>query len=154
MEANEVFTNNIDGRKRDIEYAKQRLTDLRKARKVLMPIIKHLAPLLGKNDHISLSADASWYHGIYITMDKLDGFKDVRLEQMLFVVMALKNVVAEDTQDQAEWLSRTYNFMVKADTTDIRIRVEANVKSDSQTCRKVKVGEKLEVVAEYAIQCD
>jgi hypothetical protein len=34
------------------------------------------------------------------------------------------------------------------------VRVDATVKSDSPTCRKVVVGSKTEVVNEYKIVCD
>ena len=152
MNANDIFTNSVKSRKSDIDFAKQRLTQLRKARATLMPIIKHLAPLIGEQDRIHINA-GEYYHSINITMNKLDGFKDARLEQMLFVMMAFKNVVAKNTNDYAEWLSRTYRFTIPGDV-DIEFSVEANVKSDSETCRKVKVGEKLELVAQYAIQCD
>lgn len=153
MQANDIFNNSIKSRKSDIDFAKKRLADLRKARKVLMPYIKHIAPLVGEHDYVNLGSSMS-YCSINVTMNKLDGFKDTRLEQMLYVMMCFKDVEASDTDEFAEWLSRTYRFTVKTGDIEVLLNVEANVKNDSQTCRKIRVGEKMEVIAEYAIQCD
>jgi acid stress-induced BolA-like protein IbaG/YrbA len=152
MKANDIFTNSVKSRKSDIDFAKQRLAQLRKARATLMPIIKHLAPLIGEQDRIHVSG-GEYYHSVNVYLNKLDGFKDVRLEQMLYAMMCFKNVEAKATSDYPELMSRTYRFTIPGDV-EIGLSVEANVKGDSETCRKVKVGEKMEVVAEYAIQCD
>ena len=52
--------------------------------------------------------------------------------------------------DYALSLNRVYRFQFEG----FMVRVDATVKTDSPTCRKVVVGSKTEVVNEYKIVCD
>lgn len=160
MEAKTIFNNALASRNNDIAYAKRRIGELRKARKHAMPILKHLAPLVtGEYDRMYMSAMS--YEAdeqliqINIELHKLDGFKDQRLENVLFAVMALKGVEDKKSSDWPNFYNRDYKFVIGEDSPlTIDITVGAYIRSNSETCRRVKVGEKMEVTAEYEFQCD
>lgn len=151
MKANDLFKAATDEARTNIDYAKQRAANLRKRRAELMPILKMLAPLLSsETDYVYISA-GTYTTSVNVTMRKLDGFKDDRLSQVLYVVMFLKGVEMSETTDYPESLNRDYHFKVGEDIT---ITIGAYVKNDSPTCRKVKVGEEMKLVAQYKIECD
>lgn len=151
MKANDLFKAATDNARSDIEYAKQRAANLRKQRASLMPILKLLAPLLDSDsDYVYMNA-STYQTSVHVTLKRLDGFKDQRLSRVLFAIMCLDAVEEKDTTDWAEALNRDYRFKVGA---DIEITVAAYVKSDSPTCRKVKIGEEMKLVAQYKIECD
>ena len=160
MKANDIFNNAIESRKCDLRYAKERIAHLRGARKHAMPILKHLAPLLGVNDRAYVSAMAfeggdEYLISINVELHKLDGFKDQRLENMLYAVMCLADVKVMATKDWPSMMNRDYKFSVgEGSPVTIDITIGAYIRDNSETCRKVKVGETMEVVAQYEFQCD
>lgn len=150
MKANDIFNSATEDAKRNIKYAKERALELRKERKAVMPILKLLAPLLDESsDHVYLNVGS--LTDVRVSMRRLEGFKDQRLTRLLFAIMCLDGVKEQTTEDWAEALNRDYHFIV-GDRTEIT--VSAYVKSDSPTCRKVKIGEEMKLVAQYKIECD
>ena len=80
----------------------------------------------------------------------LDSFKDDRLASMLWYFATLDGSRDVSSHDYAELLNRSYRF----DFDGFIVRVDATVKSDSPTCRKVVVSSELVKQDKYAIQCD
>ena len=87
---------------------------------------------------------------ILFYLDNIDGFKDERLEAVLWYLGSLDGEREPKSSEYAELLNRTYRF----DFGGFDVRVDATVKSDSPTCRKVVVSSELVKQDKYAIQCD
>lgn len=80
----------------------------------------------------------------------LDSFKDDRLASMLWYFSTLDGEREAKSEDYAQALNRTYRFKFDG----FMVRVNATVKSDSPTCRKVVVSSEMVKQDVYAIQCD
>ena len=85
---------------------------------------------------------------IDICLNKLESFKDVQLITMLDFFASQTDKVS--TRDWANYLNRDYTFELE----DVVVTISAYVRSDSPTCRKVKVGVKIEEVDQYELICD
>ena len=142
--------------------ARARIAMLRKYRKqinrVFAPLAAaHKAGVLRYEPNITVSGkDEAWWKVIftaYVSTVELDGFKDERLTKLL-----AKLIHADETKtrDYAESLNRDFEFRFSVgETAEVQIVVQAYVKSDSPTCRKVLKSTKTEVVErkEYEIVC-
>jgi hypothetical protein len=84
----------------------------------------------------------------YVIMRRLESFKDARLTNFLDKLVAMDGEMS--STDYASIMNRSFtcNF------SDFQVYVDAYVKDDSPTCRKVIVGTKMEEVNEYEIVCD
>ena len=85
---------------------------------------------------------------IEVCLNKLDGFKDPVLVKILDFL--LDKSASVKTTDYANWMNRDY--VIEMD--DVMISISAYVRSDSPTCRKVKVGTKVEEVDQFEMICD
>lgn len=135
------------------KYAKQ----LQAVRKQLTHIIKMVCPEpIGEaftNAEYSLvcRVDATYCQpSVTFYVAGLDSFKDDRLASMLWYFSTLDGSRDVSSTDYALSLNRVYRFQFEG----FMVRIDATVKSDSPTCRKVVVGSKTEVVNEYKIVCD
>ena len=87
---------------------------------------------------------------VNIYLHNLDGFKDERLENILAFFNDLDGLNRTDSSEYAVALNRTFRFSFSL----FDVRIDATVKSDSPTCRKVVVKTELVKKDIYAIQCD
>ena len=140
-------------RKSLAKYAEQ----FKKHRKVMMHIVKAVCPKpIGtsySDTEYSISArvDATYCQPqITFTLYNLDGFKDERLEAALWYLSNLDGSREPRSTEYAQSLNRVFRF--EFDGFDVR--VDATVRSDSPTCRKVVVSSELVKQDKYAIQCD
>ena len=140
-------------RKSLAKYAEQ----FKKHRKAMMHIVKTVCPkpigTLYSDTEYSISArvDATYCQPqITFTLYNLDGFKDQRLETVLWYLSELDGSREPRSTEYAQSLNRVYRF----DFDGFDVRVDATVRSDSPTCRKVVVSSELVKQDKYAIQCD
>lgn len=97
----------------------------------------------------SLHISASYYKPtIYLSMNKLDGFKDPAL--MAVLEFFTGKTASITTRDWPQYLNRDYSF----ELADVIVSISAFVRTDSPTCRKVQTGIKVEEVAQFEIVCD
>ena len=84
----------------------------------------------------------------YVRMYRLESFKDTRLTDFLDKLVAMDGEMS--STDYASVMNRSFtcNF------SDFQVYVDAYVKDNSPTCRKVVIGSKIEEVLEYEIVCD
>jgi methyl coenzyme M reductase subunit D len=84
----------------------------------------------------------------YVRMHRLESFKDARLTDFLDKLVAMDGEMS--STDYASVMNRSFtcNF------SDFQVYVDAYVKDNSPTCRKVVIGSKIEEVLEYEIVCD
>lgn len=84
---------------------------------------------------------------LYITLFDLDGFKDVRLTDVLGALYEMTDTVKE--QEVAQFHEKVYT----ADVGDVHIRIAAYVKEDSETCKRVEIGRELVEQVKYKMIC-
>jgi len=151
----------LDGAKADISFSRNRLAvnakKLKLARKQMMHIIKMVMPKpIGskwdsKEYSIGARVDATYCTpDVCFYLENLDGFKDERLEAILWYLSTLDGERQARSNEYAQLLNRVYRF----EFDGFNVRVDATVRSDSPTCRKVVVSSELVKQDKYAIQCD
>lgn len=92
---------------------------------------------------------------IALTLRGIEGFKCPALSAVLEYCNEKCEPNRTSTSDWAESLNREFRFKLTPKYGDnCTITVNAYVKSDSPTCRKVVVGTTIEEVKRYEIQCD
>ena len=92
---------------------------------------------------------------IALTLRGIEGFKCHALEAVLGYCNEKCEPNRTSTSDWAESLNREFRFKLAPQFGEnCTITVNAYVKSDSPTCRKVVVGTVIEEVKKYEIQCD
>jgi hypothetical protein len=84
----------------------------------------------------------------YVSMRRLESFKDARLTDFLDKLVAMEGEMS--STDYASIMNRSFtcNF------SDFQVYVDAYVKDESPTCRKVVIGTRVEEVLDYEIVCD
>jgi 23S rRNA G2069 N7-methylase RlmK/C1962 C5-methylase RlmI len=116
--------------------------------------LKGLLKLLGAdhvNDSINISADSyDDVVSIRIYTYGLESFKCDRVTSMLAVLETWKPIVQQEVRDYPSSINRAYTYKYEG----MRVSLDVYVKSDSPTCRKVEIGEKVVVDKIYEIQCD
>ena len=85
---------------------------------------------------------------IDISMNKLESFKDIQLTTLLDFFTSQTEKAS--TKDWPQYLNRDYTFELE----DVIVSISAFVKSDSPTCRKVKIGTRIEEVDQFELVCD
>ena len=85
---------------------------------------------------------------VYAQLRDLESFKDAKLMAVLEYVSVFSDT--STSKDWAQYLNRDFRFVSK--TVDVYIN--AYVKEDSPTCRKVMIGTELQTVEKYKIVCD
>lgn len=145
-----------------IADARRQQSLLRKYRKQINRAIAplnaaHKAGVLRYGPSLTVSGiDEQWRDArfsCYVTTVELDGFKDESLTKLL---SKLIHADETKTRDWAESLNRDFEFHFKlSPTAHLSIVVQAYVKSNSPTCRKVVKSVTTEVVEkrEYEIVC-
>lgn len=121
--------------------------------------ISKLLDLLGvdsnnANESVRLDTWNSWSTGkakpfIRIHLYELDSFKGAKLSAILWA-LANHGETEVETVEFPNSINRDYNF----DFANIRVQVCAFVDAKSATCKRIKIGEKTQIVEEFAIQCD
>jgi len=104
---------------------------------------------MGESDGIWF--DCSWSSlydkpSISISMMHLESFKDKVLTDLLYNLCSFGD---PEVSEYAEALNKDFRFKFE----DVNIIVRAYVKSDSPTCRKIKIGTKMVEEATYKIVC-
>jgi hypothetical protein len=151
----------LNNAKADIINSRNRLNQgakgLSAVRKQLLHIIKMVCPepIGDRWDNTGYSivahVDATYCQPeVSFYMSNLDGFKDERLEAVLWYLSTLDGEREPRSSEYAQSLNRTYRFDFKG----FCVRVDATVRSDSPTCRKVVVSSELVKQDKYVIQCD
>jgi hypothetical protein len=128
--------------------------DTLKSGKVRTMLVKLMTPLVyavGKVGRISLH-ETAYVPSVYVYMHGLDSFKQYELVTTLEYLTAetekLNGTIS--SQDWAAAVNRDFRFT----TSKWEVSINAYVRGDSETCRKVVVGTEMKEVAKYQIVCD
>ena len=152
----------LNDAQKDISRSRKNLTkfanQFKLVRSKMLHIIKMVCPnpigdLWNDEKQYSITArvDATYCKPqITFYQQNLDSFKDERLAAVLWYLSTLDGEREARSEEYAQSLNRTYRF----DFGGFLVRVDATVKSDSPTCRKVVISSELVKQDKYAIQCD
>jgi hypothetical protein len=131
--------------KRDIANDIRRMQE---SRKKFHHVLNHIVTPEPSGGSIQVVRNA-----VFVSYRNLASFKDLRLETTLEGLSFIGEPTR--TRDWAEYINRDYHFDVPfADGTKINVVVSAFVSGNSETCRKVKVGEEYKVVDKFELVCD
>jgi hypothetical protein len=150
---NPVIADAISNANDYMALQKQKLAILKKNHKRLDKITSDLSLILSGADGVQGGVHIYPYSdmiSITVSLRKLPSFKCKILESILEYCETL-NVGKAGSSDFPESLNRDYNFELADNWV---MHVNAYVKSDSATCRKIKVGTEIVEQAKWEIQCD
>jgi hypothetical protein len=100
---------------------------------------------------------ATGTEGVYISvaMYGLDSLKDHRLMGPMENILDIADIEWKcSTEDYPASINRDYRLEGTKDGRKYVVNFQAYVKSDSPTCRKVKIGQETQVVDKYEIVCE
>lgn len=87
---------------------------------------------------------------IHVSVYNADGFRDDSLMMAMTHLMTVGFESSGKTYENAEYLNREYKFS----RADLDVVLDISVRSDSETCRRVAIGEETVKQTKYQIQCD
>ena len=139
---NEGIANHKEQAKRSLENAKQALAVKGMLRAKYASIFAGIAH---DDTHVSFSA---WYGSpeVHVHLWGLHSFKDERLTMLLERLM---DHAEPDVREYPESLNKDFKF----DLGDLKVSVNAYVRSDSTTCRKIQIDTKTVEQPVYKIIC-
>jgi len=143
----QAFNSALSQARATARNARNEIKSLSMRRKEINAIGKKLAMCLDPDDSFWLYMMGST-PTFHITFRNLESFKCLKLESALWLLETIGKAVR--TKDYAEYLNREYNYEIEG----AMVTLNAYVKSDSATCRKVAVGTTTETVTKYELQCD
>jgi len=135
-----------------IRRARMERDAIKRIRRTLTPLLKLIAFDDTKNNSVSL--DYRTYNdtiSVRLYMYDVEGFKCDEVTARLWTLENWGNVVNQSVSEYPSALNRTFHYRYQDGTTVV---FDVYVKNDSQTCRKVVIGEETRIVETYAIQCD
>lgn len=144
-----VIRDAIKSQQEMIKHSREALARLRQMRGTVEDIVRRVLPMLSE---LRVRVGVYCYSEkptIRVTISDLPGFKDGRLADVMSMLMEY-GFTESRTFDYAEYLNREYYF----ERGDLNIEINAFVTSDSPTCRRIAVGEKITTQTQYEIECD
>lgn len=144
-----VFEEAVISKTHAVDTAKKRLSLIKKSKAMLKTVVQRLLDIVGDDGHVAVETDLfDKKPRLYISMSQLDSFKDKRLTNVLYL---LDDYCPEqDVKEYAEYVNRDYTF--KSDKFEAVVL--AYVKSDSDACRRIKVGTETVQRDKFEIICD
>ena len=132
--------------KADIAYDIRRMQE---SRRKYHHILNHIvSPANDHGGYINVNR-----YGVNVTYYDLEGFKDLRLLTTLEGLNFIGDITR--TKEYPSAMNRDYHFSIPfADGTNLSVSVCAYVKEDSPTCRKVVIGQEIQMIDKYEIVCD
>jgi len=135
----------LDDRQKSVNEMRNNINEVKSKKLELRVKYGRLFTDLPGSFSISLSCEKPV---AYVIMRRLESFKDARLTNFLDKLVAMDGEMS--STDYASIMNRSFtcNF------SDFQVYVDAYVKDDSPTCRKVVIGTRVEEVLDYEIVCD
>ena len=125
---------------------------IKRARRTLTPLLKLIGFDDTKNNSVSLDYNA---YADRITMRlymyDVEGFKCDEVTARLWALENWGSVTKQDVSEYPSALNRTFSYRFD---NNVYVHLDVYVNSDSKSCRKVVIGERAEIIKEYALQCD
>ena len=144
----QAFNSALANARNTAKRARAEIQFLSRNRKAINKVGKHLAFYVEARDTLHVYTIGSDVY-FQLTLRNLESFKCAKME-LLLVDMENNAESARDTKDWAEYLNREYYYKMDG----MNICINAFVKSDSPTCRKVVIGTDTVTTPKYQIECD
>jgi hypothetical protein len=125
---------------------------IKRARRALTPLLKLIGFDDTKNNSVGL--DYNDYNdriSVRLYMYDVEGFKCDEVAARLWALENWKPITKQSVSEYPSAINRTFHYRYEDGTT---VAFDVYVKNDSPTCRKVVIGERAEIIKEYALQCD
>ena len=147
-----VFESHAQDMQSRMRQARLERDAIKRARRTLTPLLK----LVGFDDlkTNSVSLDYNAYNDrvtMRLYMYDVEGFKCDEVTARLWALENWKTITKQSVAEYPSALNRTFHYRYE---DGITISFDVYVKNDSPTCRKVVIGERAEIIKEYALQCD
>jgi hypothetical protein len=100
----------------------------------------------------------SWgvgFNSLHVSIDDtVDSLSTGKIPAIVEFILEM-GLNAKKSRDYADTscASRSYNFETKIGGVEFTLTIEANIKDDSETCKRVQTGVEIKEVAKYEIVC-
>ena len=150
----------IDQYKREANLAYKKATRLATDRMLLRALYAPIFVNLTENDSIYIYTHDNNRVQFVVYMRELDSFKDARLTSTISSAMELIGDKVKET-DFAQYEHKEYR--ISSSTSAIYaqyadcvadLQINAYVKTDSPTCRKIQIGTEIKAVPKYKFECN
>jgi hypothetical protein len=148
-----AIQNQIDQYKTGAKNLQAKADYLIKNRMYIRAMYQPMFATLGENDHVYIyNYEDSLQFCVY--MRELESFKDDRLTTMLSTAMdSLEGDIKET--DYAEYDHKEYSIKTTNIYADqVELQINAYVKSNSPTCRKIQTGTEIKEVPKFKFICE
>lgn len=149
---------------------KSKADDLARQRKCVQKLRDNsarLAQALALTDAVQRLADTAWANtnaydwsddiGLTVVCRvKVDSLKGEKIGAILEAAEAIPGLASDSSRDwaTANWAEREFTYRGQPYGVDVRLKIEAEIPVDGESCKRVQVGVKLEEVAQYEIVCE
>lgn len=150
-----AIKNQIDQYKREANLAYKKATRLATDRMLLRALYAPIFVNLTEDDSIYIYTHDNNRVQFVVYMHDLDSFKDERLTSTISSAMELIGDKVKET-DFAQYEHKEYRISTNNiyAVEQAELQINAYVKSDSPTCRKVQIGTEIKAVPKYKFECN
>ena len=145
----------IDQYKREANLAYKKATRLATDRMLLRALYAPIFVNLTENDSIYIYTHNNNRIQFVVYMHDLDSFKDERLTSTISSAMELIGDKVKET-DFAQYEHKEYRISTNNiyAVEQAELQINAYVKTDSPTCRKIQIGTEIKAVPKYKFECN
>lgn len=148
-----VMSDLVADTRNDVKNAQRRVALLREDKVRAQRIVGEIVGFIGADNISWLNVSPRYTENdtltIHLETTKLSGMRDPIVLDALNQLMEI-GWEAKSSEDSPASLTRTH-YLYK---NEYRLHFSVRVSEDSETCRKVQVGEEMRVVPKYEIKCD
>lgn len=150
-----AIKNQIDQYKREANLAYKKATRLTTDRMLLRALYAPIFVNLTENDSIYIYTYDNNRVQFVVYMHDLDSFKDERLTSTISSAMELIGDKVKET-DFAQYEHKEYRISTNNiySVEQAELQINAYVKSDSPTCKKIQIGTEIKAVPKYKFECN
>lgn len=136
----------------DAAHAKKRLADAKANKSAMVAALNKIQKLAGKDASVVAYATSGSSLSIVIPYEVTSIKGDKGLARMLEKLLDVAVPQSSSDYVSDNYIERSYPFSMDVGSLSVRITVEAKVKGDGATCRRVI--KNVREVVEYGIACD
>ena len=150
-----AIKNQIDQYKHEADLLHKKVKRLTTDRMLLRALYAPIFVNLTENDSIYIYTHDNNRIQFVVYMHDLDSFKDERLTSTISSAMELIGDKVKET-DFAQYEHKEYRISTNNiyAVEQAELQINAYVKSDSPTCRKIQIGTEIKAVPKYKFECN
>ena len=150
-----AIKNQIDQYKHEADLLHKKVKRLTTDRMLLRALYAPIFVNLTENDSIYIYTHDNNRVQFVVYMRELDSFKDARLTSTISSAMDLIGDKVKET-DFAQYEHKEYRISTNNiyAVEQAELQINAYVKTDSPTCRKIQIGTEIKAVPKYKFECN